>query len=420
MKTSSHILQFVLAALVVMMLGGLAGWYLFVREHIDSTTATDAARGFGTETSFGNPLGSAYQNVGGASQSGGTTFAASGGARAPRLWRVTQNPVAGTGFAGTSTRMYFAEKATGNVFLADPSTSGITRLSNTLVQGVRAAHFTPDGNVLMQGVVDGVVTTYAASLKNASHATSSGAGVGELSGVYLPQDIGAVTLVGGVEPTELLYLVRAPQGGAVAVTSDFQGAEPTKRAELPLSGWDVQAPEEGTYVVTQLPTDDAIGYSYRIASDGALRPFVDGATGLIVTAGQDGAALYSVVEGASLALYVRTSADGEPQRLPIRTTADKCVWAPHTEDNVASMAYCAVPQVSPSSGYLDRRHQGVTHTSDAWWRIDADAGTATQFFTPSSDLSLDISEPVIDASGGVLLFINAADETPWMLSISEE
>ena len=58
MRTALHITQFVLAALVVVILGATLGWYVFVHRQIQTTASQDAARGAGIAPSFGSPQGS--------------------------------------------------------------------------------------------------------------------------------------------------------------------------------------------------------------------------------------------------------------------------------------------------------------------------------------------------------------------------
>src|SRR4051812_39109236 len=124
MKHLRSIMLFLSTAIVVMLVGGLAGWYVFVHKQISTTQASDAGRGSGA--SFGNPSGNLYENAGANSPVDASSSQVSAAA-APRLWRVSGNPVAGFGFASSSVQLFFVESSTGNIFRADPGTSKLDR-----------------------------------------------------------------------------------------------------------------------------------------------------------------------------------------------------------------------------------------------------------------------------------------------------
>src|SRR3989344_4300503 len=188
MSSVSRIFRYAIAAVIVMMLGGLLGWYVFVNKQVAVTQANDSARGFGTAASFGSSAGSTYAN-----NSAGTALPdiqTSAGNPAPRLWQVTATPVSGAGFAASSTRLYFAERSSGNVLVADPFVSSVTRLTNTLFPKVYEALFASDGSVLLRSTTDtDVITTYAGTIS-----TTTTEGPLPLTGTYLPQDITAASV----------------------------------------------------------------------------------------------------------------------------------------------------------------------------------------------------------------------------------
>ncbi|TSC61006.1 MAG: hypothetical protein Athens041674_904, partial [Parcubacteria group bacterium Athens0416_74] len=148
MKLKTPLLRYIVAAIIVVLLGGLGGWYMFINKQIDSTEARDAARGYGASQTFGDGIGSTINNlvgdvIGGILGNDKDTNAAS----APKLWQITRTPVAGHGFASSSPRLYFAERASGNILLADPTTTNVQRLTNTLIPKVLEAYFANDGSV---------------------------------------------------------------------------------------------------------------------------------------------------------------------------------------------------------------------------------------------------------------------------------
>jgi len=405
MPSTSHILRYALAAIIVVALGGLAGWYAFVHKQVTVTQANDAARGFGTAASFGSPAGSAYANSTGVPASA-TQANTTASAPAPRLWHVTTAQVAGAAFTASSTELYFAERSSGNILIADPARSLVTRLTNTLFPKIYEALFASDGSVLLRSATeDGIVTTYAAAI-----ATSSVEGPGDLKGVYLPQNIEAISVR---SPRQIFFLVSAPRGGVAGVTTDWKGVSQKPVFASTLSQWRIWWLSDGQMYVAQKPSDDVMGYAFSIKS-GALQ-YLTNAPGLSILPRTGSTALIYSSSAGGVNLFGRTSAGSSPVRFTIRTLAEKCVWAPGKD----LIAYCAVPQVTPTrAGYMEGWYRGAIHTLDAWWKVDVSAGTVQSLYTPNPDAALDAEHLSIDATGEYIAFTNAADKTLWMLRIT--
>ena len=408
MGSATHILRYVLAAIVVILLGGLAGWYMFVHKQVAATQAIDAARGFGTAASFGSSAGSNYANTSGSPAAMTSSVqTSSAGNPAPRLWRVTAAPVAGSGFAASSTRVYFAERSSGNILIADPSDSSVSRITNTLFPKIYEAFFAADGSVMLRSVTDtGTVTTFAGTV-----GTTTAGGPSELRGTYLPQNIVAMSVR---SPKQVLFLVNAPGGGVAGATAAWNGSSQKPVFVSALSNWRVWWLADGRMLLAQKPSDDVTGYAF-VLKGGALQDLLNAPGLSILPRSGSTALLYSTSAGGETGLFTQTSASTSPIRLALRTVADKCVWAPGT----ALIAYCAVPQTAPArAGYLQSWYRGALHTSDAWWKIDVSAGTAQILYTPGATVSIDVENPVVDTTGAYISFMNAADKSLWMLRIT--
>lgn len=412
MKNAAHIIQFILAGVLVVILGGTLGWYVFIHRAIDTTKSQDAARGLGLAPSFGAAQGSTFANsadVASGETEPAPTGSGSSGKRAPRLWHIAKSPAAGTSFVGTSTSLYIVERATGNILRADPITSALDRITNTLQPKIYEAPFV-SGNVFLRSL-DGTgnITTFAASIQAA---TSTGE-VGTLAGVYLPQNII------GLAPRpkqQLFFLLETPQGGSVGITSDLKGGNQKRIFSSALSNWRLYGMGDGTLYLAQKASDDTLGYSFSLGADGSLAPLVGGIPGLVILPRASSAALlWSSSQNGVLALYGRSASNAEPVRMPVKTVAEKCVWAPGKD----LVAYCAAPRTSASRAFLANWYSGILHTSDSWWRVDVSAGTAEQFFSTDASVTLDVADPTIDESGAYLAFTNAIDGTAWMLRIAE-
>ena len=418
MQTNSNIFKYILAGIVVVILGGVAGWYVFIQRQIATTQATDAARGLGTTApSFSS--GSGQSGVFGGSAGNSSGFTVSGtstiqtgnaGSAAPRLWHITTSPVAGIGFSASSTLLYFVERSNGNMLSADQSLSKITRITNTLFPKVYEAYFSDDGSVVLRWITDaGSISTFA------GHAASTSREVGapgELEGIALASNIASIAVKSNT--SQLFWLLPGGLNGVTGITSDWKGGSQKKLFASGLRGWRTTWLPDGMIYLLQNPTDDLPGYAFRLSTSGTLTPVLSGIPGLTVLPRTNSTALlYGSSAGGLLSLYTQTDDTASPVRLSVRTVADKCVWAP----GKALVAYCAVPQSLSSAAFLRGWYSGALHTADAWWKIDASAGTAEIVYRPDSNLTLDVENPVIDSTGNYIAFMNGVDESPWMLRI---
>lgn len=406
-----RISKFVLAAIIVIVLGGFGGWYFYIHKSIKNTEAADDARGTGDAPSFGGSIGNTLGNLG--FSFGKDAPRDEKNKAAPRLWQVSRSPAAGQGFASSGSKLYFAERATGNVLTADPTTSIVERLTNTLFPKTYEAFFAPDGSVILRSVsADGAITTYAATLGTTTPSVNATSTPETLKGVDFADGITAIV---AYPPRQLGYLMLEKEGGVAVMTSDWGGGKQKTIAHVPLSNWRMSRTLDGKLVLTQKATDDVPGYAYVLAENGTLQPLIGNAPGLTTLARGGGVLIYGTSGGGAVALYARSSQTATSVKLPIQTTAEKCVWAP----GPALIAYCAAAQSLSPVGYLLGLYRGAIHTADAWYEVDVSAGTATPIFSPEATLSLDVEDPVIDASGTYIAFRNAADKSLWMFRVDQ-
>ncbi len=408
--SSYTIIRYVLIAVVVVMLSALGGWYFFLKKESASIVEVDAGRGAGLSETFGAPTGSFYQNI----VSNLSTFV--GGVqnndkRPAQLLQVGKTPTAGYGFVdlASTTRLRFVERGSGYVFDVTPETGLLERRANTLVPRTHEALITRSGRVVMRGLDErDVVTTAVGSI---SQSTSTPQTDAKLSLRRLPD--GIESLVVNPAGEELLYIL--PEGvGATGVRASWDGTKELAVFSSAIRGWQIQWPSTENIVLMQNPTAGAVSSAYALQKDGTLSPVVQNVQGLTflarpATSGNLSAFLY----GSGFSLFARISSTSTPISLPIRTIADKCVWAPR----LPSTVFCAVPQQLPPADFLDRWLRGEVHTTDAWWRVDVNANSAELLLAPTT--RLDVEYPTIDRSGNYIAFTNAIDKSLWLLRVSE-
>lgn len=415
MKLGTPLLRYIVAAIIVVVLGGLGGWYMFINKQIGSTEAQDTARGYGEAETFGGGIGSTINNlvgdvIGGILSNDKEANAAS----APKLWQITRTPVAGHGFASSSPRLYFAERASGNVLVADPAATHVERLTNTLIPKVLEAYFATDGSVVLRSLGDdGEIESYAARIAT-STSPAAGDTPNKLEGTYLPENI--VSMGVRSMPNELFFVMQE-NDGSIGIVSNWLGGSQKRVLVSALSDWQTIFLQDGSKYLVQKASDDVAGYAFKVGRNGSLEERVIGdLPGLIILPRQNSSAmLFSTASAGQIALFARVNSQTSDVRLAIRTLAEKCVWAPDTR----LIAYCAVPQTAPSGTILRDRYDGSAHTADAWWRVDVSANTAEQIYTPEISVALDVENPQINSAGTHIAFMNGADKTLWMLTLNK-
>jgi hypothetical protein len=200
------------------------------------------------------------------------------------------------------------------------------------------------------------------------------------------------------------------------VSTNWSGAKEKTLFSSPIEGWHLLTPGNGTVVLLQDPLDGEEGYAYTLTG-GTLSLLAEGPGLTVLPRASSGALLFGASANGTLSLFAQSAAARTPVLLPIRTIADKCAWAP----GAAPIAYCGVPQSVPSQQFLDDWYKGIVHTSDEFYAVDASAASTTLLYNPQGDTSasLDVEDPSVDPSGQYIAFINAADQSLWVLRIAQ-
>ena len=438
MKTRT-IVEYLVAAIIVMILGGLAGWYFFLRTQTETTIAQNIARGFGIAIPEGNPNGS----ISNASPNTETSATPAQPVQRPaQLWRVEARPTAGQLFIGSgkNLRLRYVERASGYVLEANPETGQIIRLTNTLMPKIYEALLSENGHVFERSLdTAGNISTFAGTISTSTDESGTSSSTKALVGLSLPKNILSVS----ANPLSgaLLYVTR-DSAGSVAASAEWNGEKQKVLFASTLVSWRPSILEDGRTFLVQAAADGVPGYGYELKSTGALNLLLGPIPGLVVrirsssTTTPENALLWSQSSRGELRLFSRVGEDTTAMQIPVRTIADKCAWVPdpvrgatkgvNASGSEASngarkdlVAYCGVPQGSTGQNFIDNWYRGATHSSDALWRIDASAGTAELIYTPSSNTPVDIENIAVDRGGNYITFMNAADKSLWLLRLKQ-
>lgn len=406
---SQKIIRAVTFSLVVLVLAGLGGWYLYLQQQGDAIEQVSDGRGFGSAVpSFTGETGSTLENI-----VEGLGFqreeSASESVAPPRLWRALATPGAGLGFitGATSTRLRFMERSTGYLFETDVRTGKTVRLTNTLLPRVYEATFSGSGIPATQRIEEGRIVSSTLLYT----ATSTPDTFGEVSNVPL----GAVERL-TVHPTRNEIISFVDDGkDFVLIRSSLTGEKPERLYSSRLRDWRLTWLKDDSIFLTQAPSSGVPGNAFRLEK-GQLTPIIRSVPGLTLLPKSKSGPLLIGSDSGTLALGSRGGMASSTVTLPIRTVTDKCVWSPGAH----AIAYCAVPEMITSSEFLNEWYRGQVHTSDSWWKVDASTGTVEPLASGASmNASLDVEKPVINEAGEYIAFRNAYDKSVWVLRIQE-
>jgi hypothetical protein len=463
-RTYSTIIIFIIIGLLVMGIGGIAGWVVVLHIKGQSLNLSDTLRGFGIGAPSGGENGSTYTNsIGDASGTRGGSGTPSGNSgtygydaqgkpldasgaatpgestttvsltdasssivkivvpKTPRLWHVTKVPVAGYSFATSTPILYFTERASGYLFTADAIQGDVLRRTNTLMPKTYEAFLSRDGAAIYRSAneTSDTIQTYSGIM-----GSSSSANLGSFIGVNLRN--GIIAMDANPDAKVMFFLV-SDTNGFTAYTEPWLSGKSGKEKQLfttSIMSWRPIALSDGRLFVVQKAEDDAMGYAYEV-TDGTFKSMMRGAPGLtFLPLSNASTFIYGTSANGSLALFAQTSTS--TYAIPVKTTADKCVWAPFlakaTKGKPLShqIVYCAVPSSVSGKKFLESWYIGAQHTSDSWWRIDVTSGEAAEIFSDASGgSSLDVIDATIDPSGNFLAFKNNVDASLWVLRINK-
>ena len=436
MKNHENIFRYIGITAIVLLIFGLGGWYLFLRNQTAVVESASNARGFSigipaflgsrgstaalTEsgiTGETNPSGnsgvgsfSTELGMGGVlNDSFSTTESAEGAAmsqKPPRLWRVSNIPVAGASFTSSSSpNLRYVERSTGHLFDANPMTGDVRRQTNKLMPKIYEAFIGPRDTVIERGLeAPEMVRTRAGQIGTT---TENGALLLTTREIVLPLDAIATSR----STSDILMLV-ATNPGSRLIRSLWDGSAPKQLAIIQAGDFAIRWPSESRIILLEKPASGIMGAAFTVGS--SLIPLARGPGLMVLPHGTSSAFLFSTDSGNALTLFAQLP-NATTLTLPLQTIAEKCAWAPGND----LVAYCAVPTTVPGTNFIDQWFSGETHTEDAWYRVQVSAGTAEKLYSIDG-AAIDVEHAMVDDTGEYLAFTNARDKSLWVLRIQDK
>lgn len=304
----------------------------------------------------------------------------------PTLRKISDEPVAGAAFVGTSTIRYVA-RGNGHIYDIPVNSYETRKISNTTIPRVYRSYFLPSKNsVVYQQLEEGVIKSRLLGIEDTGSTTP-----GEIQTIsFLPDNIRDIAM----SPTtnEFAYL---DDTGTVTVDSDT--------FKLPGKSWDLEWRSLNTFSLTTLPSANSLGYNYESSRNGSLKKVLGGIRGLTSKSSPDFLLYASGLNLKALNLEDRSVVSFENGTLP-----EKCVL-------IAEEALCGAPNNPVSGIYPDSWYQGLTSFNDEIVAYDLETGDRSVIYTPGEQV--DVIWPEISIDGKYLLFVNKTDLSLWVLNL---
>jgi len=318
----------------------------------------------------------------------------------PTLRKITEDPVAGVTFVGTSTLRY-VDRGTGHIYEESVNAYDLSKISNTTIPKIYEATWLVSGkSVIYQQLENGVVKSKLIKILDTNIGTSTDS-LREISIEFLPDNIKGLKVAPSTN--EFAYLQDNSNTQSLVT---INGSGPFF---VPGRGWVLDWPSTNTLSLTTKASYQSSGYNYDVTRAGGLSKKLGNISGL-TTKSNSSWILYSDFVGTlgfnSLNRKTSTTTPLTPATLP-----EKCVFL------AENTALCGSPSNLGGSQYPDVWYQGLVSFDDNIVLYNLEMGESEIIYTPQEPV--DIVDPVISSDGQYLMFINKKDLSLWVLNITE-
>jgi len=290
----------------------------------------------------------------------------------PDLWKISDDPVAGSGWVSTSTdtdneHVWFIKRATGLVFSANPESRDVRQLTDTEIPQVRDAIVSPDGQTIIYRYLNDqdAIQTYKATLSTSSEDANVPYTV---SGSFLPTDIYEIAL--SPDGSQLFYL-RASNNQSIGIVYNLSSDSQQQVFSSDVSDWRVNFSQPNTVTLYTPPADGVNGYAYELNLQNGQKTKVAEGESLSIKTNVNGARHLSTTQDDNT--FTTKPLTGTTSDTTANTFVDKCSWAD------TDIFFCGVPDsTTPSS--ITAWYQGRQQFQDNLLIFNTEDSSREQLF----------------------------------------
>lgn len=401
---------FILIITFIVLVIGFFGWrYMAAPAKAPSVPVSDSS---GTNLF---PFGQGASNPSQAkpttgNDSRGVTVDLSTPSAAPKFRRLSIDPSVGGSFAqiGTTSEVIrFVDRATGHIIQSAVDSNVQTQLSNVTIPQIREVLWGKDSSTLIYRYLknDSTLQSFYASIRPNAASSSQ-----PIEGIFLPTNIRSLTVSGD----KILYFDPAAETGKL-IQANMDGSKKTIVWNSSFNDWSISSNGPAKAFVFTRPSGTAKGTGYVIdTAKGTSAKVIGDTFGLEGTISPGGDYVFlSAGENLGISSATYSTAKKTLTQLGLNTLATKCAWS-NTDKKII---YCGVPTNTASGTYPDDWYKGEVSFSDRLWKINMETGETTVLLDPSTEMSYDMINLVVDPKDKYISFVNKNDLTIWLLAL---
>lgn len=307
----------------------------------------------------------------------------------------------------TSTKMIFADRATGYVYGYNLETNKSYQITNSTMPGIYDAYFFNNGSSVIMRYLD--ENNDIISIKANIPTVLEGGTPRSLENILsLPKNVSSVSVSKSQKSAS--YVAPSINGSSVYEITDDKNQliynSPITEINLNYGG--------ETLYSTNKTSSYSIGYTNNI--DNGERILGD-KTGLITIPANNNIDYFSSMwTNTGLSTFIFSKTTGDYSVLNSKTLASKCVW-----NKTSTHILCGTPQEirSPREGLPDAWYMGLINFTDNLYIIDNKSKHEDILFDFSIETRelIDLIKPLISSNDDYLGFINKSNGHLWLFKV---
>jgi len=322
----------------------------------------------------------------------------------PELWKVTDDPVAGSRWISQNNTnqdtVQFVKQENGHVYSANPNTREVKQLTDVTVPQVKEALIGSSGRrIILRYLDENTIQTYNAKLEK----TEEGSDVPyTLDGSFLAPDIYEITI--SPDDNRVFYL-QETGNRSVGVLHNLKTDKRRQILTSDVSRWRANFNQDDAVTVFTPPADDVTGYGYRIDTETGRQEKITDATGLTVKENPNGT---SFLQTSQADRRFETTPINTSEKFSVNTFSEKCFW------ESTNIVFCGVPEnQTPRS--VTSWYQGRTNFVDDLHLFNTETGSQDQLLSNDqiNRASADMVELDINQSFTELIFTDRTSGDLW-------
>jgi len=325
----------------------------------------------------------------------------------PTLRQLTQEPVAGATFTGTSTVRY-TDRGTGHTFEADLTSYDVQKLSNTTIPKVYRAFWVNDGEgVVYQQLGEQTDTIKTSFIELIDTTGTSTEALKDTVITFLEDNISEIAV--SPDTNKITYL----KNGLVTIGNpDGTGGSSFK---MPGNEWVLEWTSPNALNLTTKASAVVDGYAYTSSLSGNMSKLAGPISGLTTYNPENEWFLWSESSGTSIALFAQNTTTGTTTPIVPKTLPEKCALLQNNTDSV--ICGVSASMQNPNEMLPDSWYRGVVSLNDQFILYNLSDLSSKILLEPQTPI--DIIEPMVGPEDIYLVFINKKDLTLWSLNLED-